>query len=256
MHSRLDALVRVATSGAPLTMRTFRALREMHAPRVQDRLLEPLMQRIAGCVVRRSPGDVVRFGEITADEWPAVRAMRLAVYEKRLPSLLPALDERGQDALDPHSFAFAAWLNGRPVATIRATPYPFETARYVDERTLGAYLGGDWRREYVEWGRLAADSAAANKRIVPALITYGGLHLLLNTPYSKYFGYTRRRVRGTFDGFRVRSDSLTFQIPERGDHDYLVLKGDLSLDLVHALPQWLSTLRARRARRSGGSIDE
>jgi hypothetical protein len=183
--------------------------------------------------------------------------MRREIYRKRLPSLLPMLDVHGQDPLDARSFSFAAWLGDRPVATIRATPYPFETLSHVDEERLARYLGPTFKDDYLEWGRLAAEPVATSRRIVPALITYAGLRLLLYTPYSKYFGYTRRRVRGVFNGFRVQDDTLTFQIPSRGDHQYLLLKGDMSLDLVHALPQWLASLRAiRRAVREEAALRE
>jgi hypothetical protein len=220
----------------PLTVAAYRGIAD-HAG--GPRRVEQLTQTVARGVAHIDRGQHLRFGEVTVRDWADVRRMRRRVYEESLPALLAELDDHDQDRYDAHSFVFAAWLDGEPVATVRCTTFPFETLRYVTSDALGGYLGADWERDYIEWGRMAMSRAHRGRRLMPALITYAGIRLLTETPYHKYLGYTRAHVRARLGGFRIDPDSLTFRIPDRGDHEYALLRGDAWRDLVFAVPRFV-----------------
>lgn len=241
---------------APLSMAAYHALGEVARYRAAH--TERVIQRIARGIARVERRRALRFGEVSLREWPAVRRMRRRVYEDSLPSLLRELDAYDQDRYDAHSFLFAAWIDDEPVATVRLTTFPFETLRHVDPAVMDRYLGADWEQDYIEWGRLALDRAYRGRRLMPALATYAGLRLVTETPYYKYLGYSRVTVRARLRGFRFLDDSFTFRIPERGDHDYALLRGDARRDLLLGLPRFAASILASgldlgRARAAAGA---
>jgi hypothetical protein len=224
-----------------------------HAPHGGEspsrRALDSAMAYIANLVASRVNGQAVRFREVTeAADWRRVRELRLRSYPVSLPYLLATLRPDGSDRYDRHSLVYAAFLGDRAVATIRATPYPYEILNYVREDVVAGYLGRGWRSDYIEWGRLLVDHEFQRLRLTPALITYAGLRLLTLSPYRSYFGYTRPHVRGLVSRFAVEQDTLRFKIPDRGDHEYLITKGSLGAGAVRELPRWLRRASARLAR--------
>ena len=238
---------------APLSVAAYHASHD--TGRRRSRLVEHLAHGLARGVSRLEPRHALRFGEVTVSELAVVRSMRRRVYQDSLPALLGELDAHDQDRYDAHSFLFAAWLDDKPIATVRCTTYPYETLRYVAAADLARQLGPAWQRDYIEVGRMAAERAYRDFRLMPALITYAGLRLLAETPYHKYLGYARSRVRDRLRGFSFE-DGFTFRIPERGDHEYALLHGDAWRDLVLALPRFVAnslTAAASRARPSAGA---
>lgn len=144
------------------------------------------------------------------------------------------MTQDGIDEFDGHSTIFAAWDGDDPVATLRLTRYPYETLNYVPESYLSQFLGDRWRSEYLEFSRLVVSPNFRSHRVSHALATYAGLKVLTCTGYRKYFGYTTPLVRRLLSMFRFEREVLEFQIPSRGTHSYLLLRGDFGGDFEHS----------------------
>ena len=102
------------------------------------------------------------------------------------------------------------------------------------------------------------DRAYRGRRLMPALVTYAELRLIAETPYHKYLGYSRAAVRSSLHGFSFAEDSatFTFRIPERGDHDYRLLRGDARRDLMLGLPRFAANVLGLRLKRASASAGE
>jgi hypothetical protein len=234
----------------PMSHRTLRAFEALRGGTSQERVIDRTVGYIANLIASRVDCQPLRFCEVIDEvDWRAVRELRLRSYPVALPYLVGSLERDGSDRHDRHSLVYAAYLGDRAIATIRATPYPYEILDYVGAHLVGDYLGAGWRSEYIEWGRLLVDHEFARLHLTPALITYAGLRLLTLTPYRRYFGYTRPHVRSLVSQFALQQDTLRFKIPARGDHEYLLTKGSLGAGAVHELPKWLRRAGARLVRR-------
>lgn len=208
-----------------------------------ERSVHALAQWLANRVVRKPRGETLRFGLVkTPEELAQVGQMRLRVYQSKLPYLLQELSADGTDAYDAHSFVFAVWRGEQVVATLRATRYPFETLRYVPEPELGRWLGGDWKNETLEFGRLLADAGPGFGRLTAAMLSYAGVYVNGLTTYRKCFGYSRPHVHQSFNRFRRDTNPLSFQIPHRGTHAYVLVKTEFLKGLLHAIPGWLAAV--------------
>ncbi len=209
----------------------------------RERWVHALLQGLANFVVQKPRTEKLRFGWVKSpEELAAVGQMRLRVYQAKLPYLLRELSEDGTDSYDANSFVFAVWRGEQVVATLRATRYPYETLRYVPEPELSRWLERGWNTDYLEWGRLLVDTSPGVNRLTPALLSYAGLHLFWLTSYRKYLGYFRPHVRQAFSGFRMGGNLLSFKIPHRGEHSYLLFKGDFLAGVLFAAPRWLGTV--------------
>lgn len=166
-------------------------------------------------------------------EFNQVKALRLKIYNENLPYMLNQIHESGSDEYDDRSLIFAISYNNSMIASIRATPYPFETLNYIDQSRLTDFLGPDWRNSYLEWSRLLVDTSFKLKRLVNLLTIYAGLYILTNTNYMNYFGYARPRVKRILSRFRLSDNALSFMIPNRGTHEYLLIKGSFADDFLN-----------------------
>lgn len=208
-----------------------------------QRFVHACAHTAANLVVHKPASMKLRFGLVNdTKQLAALGQMRLKWYQAKLPYLLPEFSTNGLDAYDAHSFLFAAWAGDQVVATIRATPYPYETLKYVPETEMSTWLGEGWRTHYLEWGRLLAVSPEGVNRVTPALITYAGLYLFGLTSYGRYFGYTRPKVKKSFGLFLMEENTLQFTIPHRGEHSYLLIKGAFLKGVLFAVPRWLGAL--------------
>jgi hypothetical protein len=184
----------------------------------------------------------LRFGIIQSEkERQQLKAFRLATYANNLAYMLNQIGESGLDAYDDYSTIYAAWYKDNLVASIRLTPYPYESTKYIATPTLGHYLGEGWEKNYVEWSRLLIDTSFHIKGLLKTITIYAGLHTLANTHYAYYFGYTRRQVRRLFSSFELDNTSLSFTIPSRGNHSYSLLKGSFLSDYEKVKTYLLNT---------------
>jgi hypothetical protein len=123
----------------------------------------------------------------------AVGTFRHTAYQRwRQTFVLDELAENGLDRYDGHSFVYVVWLADRPIATIRATPWPFKAADHVPILEIDEFLKPSPRSRCVELGRLVADDTVALRGITMSLIAFAIVHLRLATPYRHLFGYMKR----------------------------------------------------------------
>jgi hypothetical protein len=243
---------RVKLDYGPLNSRTLRAVEALRSTSPQERVVDGALNYIANLIVTRAGKASVRFCEVTSDDdWRRVRELRQRCYPVSLPYLVDVLEPDGSDHRDRHSFVFAVFVGDRAVATIRATTYPYETLDHVEEVELAGFLGAAWKTDYIEWGRLLVDRGYSKMRLTPALLTYAGIRLLTLTPYRHYFGYTKPNVRELISRFAIERDTLRFQIPSRGSHHYLLVKGSLSAGAVREIPNWLRRVSGKLTRADG-----
>jgi hypothetical protein len=206
----------------------------------QHRVSGPLSDLFAQMVARPREQGRLLFHEVhTPGAWNEVKRFRLEQYRRALPYMLDELGPDGSDDLDSRSCTFAARWNGEVVATIRLTPHPFETSRYVPEEVVAGFLGSRWRDEYLEWSRLLVDMEAPVRGLASSIIVFAGLRVLFSTPFRGFFGYATTEVQQVFAKFCVATHTETFSIPRRGPQRYVLLKGDF----VEVLDQWTGRLR-------------
>lgn len=230
----------------PLNARTLRAVEALRRTSPQERVMDSAFNYVANLFISGEAKHNIRFCEVTTEEdWRAVRALRQRWYPVLLPYLTNVLDADGSDRHDRHSFVYGAFINNRAVATIRATSYPYESLDYVDETRLANYLGGNWKTDYIEWGRLLVDPQFAKMRLTQGLITYAGLRLFTLTPYRAYFGYSKPAVRDLLSSLPFDREGLQFKIPSRGNHHYVLFRGDFKNAAMLEFPKWIRKMIAR-----------
>lgn len=245
---------RVTLDQGPLSARTLKAVRSLRSASPQERIADSAISSIASLILTGARRTDIRFCEVTSEEdWRGVRELRQRCYPVSLPYLVDVLHADGSDRHDRHSFVYAAFLDDRALATIRATTYPYEVLDYLGELELAGFLGANWKSEYIEWGRLLVDRSYSKMRLAPALITYAGLRLLTLTPYRSYFGYTKPQVRRMISRFALNHDTLEFRIPSRGSHHYLLTKGSLGAGAIREIPKWLRLASGKLARADRGA---
>lgn len=168
----------------------------------------------------------IRISRVISDaDMQAVTDLRLKIYENNLPYMINQLNENGQDNYDQCSYIFAAWYENQIAASIRLTPHPYESLTFLPSEKLENFLGSSWQTDYLEWSRLMVDSTLQVKGLMRQLIIYAGIYTLQHTAYTHYFGYARPIVKRLFSGFKLAKEKLVFNIPNRGEHDYELLKG-------------------------------
>lgn len=179
--------------------------------------------------------DVIR----TRDEYMQVMQFRQRAYEKKLQYMLHELSTRGDDVYDAYSYIFAVWNDDKMIATIRFTPYQFETLQFIKSDQLAAYLGRGWQTSYLEVSRLLLDQIIPIRGVVNALIMHAFMFILKNTHYTRFFGFSRPTVRPIFSRFQLDEETLRFNIPSRGAHDYFLLKGNFHKSYLNfnSIPQ-------------------
>jgi N-acyl-L-homoserine lactone synthetase len=201
-----------------------------------DQAVLPLSVFVSRLIAAPRGAGTLSFREATTSEdLQQVYQFRIQQYAGALPYMLDELNDQGVDDFDHHSYTFGAWWNDRVVGSIRLTPHPFETPRYVAEGHLAGFLGEQWRSEYLEWTRLLIDASAPIRRLMPALIVFAGIQALTRTAYRRYFGYASTKVARLFRRFALTESEHRFSIPRRGPHGYVMLKGEFTQSLHHLL---------------------
>jgi hypothetical protein len=189
--------------------------------------IEPLSELFAQMLARPREQGRLSFDQVQAPgAWDEVKRFRLEQYRKVLPYMLEELGPDGSDDIDARSSTFAARWNGDVVATIRLTPHPFETSRYVPDGVIAGFLGSRWREDYIEWSRLLVDGAAPVRGLASSLIAFAGLHALSSTQFRGFFGYATTEVQRVYAKFGIATHPETFSIPRRGPQRYVLIKGN------------------------------
>lgn len=206
---------------------------------VYDQAVLPLSVFVSRLIAAPRATGKLSFREATSKEdLCQIYQFRIQQYARALPYMLNELNDEGVDDFDHHSYTFGAWWNDRVVGSIRLTPHPFETPRYVPDEHMAEFLGEQWRDEHLEWTRLLVDASAPIRRLMPALIVFAGVQALTRTPYRRYFGYASTKVARLFRRFAFTASTYQFSIPRRGPHGYVMLKGEFTHSLHHLLEKF------------------
>jgi hypothetical protein len=208
------------------------SIKDSKGPHI-DGLVDAMINTLCANLIHEKKSalqDKLYFTEVnTIGEWSKVIDLRLKIYQKTNQYMLNELTS-GTDSYDARSSIYAAWIGDVAVATIRLTPFPFETMKYINEEKLMQFLGHDYKETYLEWSRLLVDPDTKNIQIMPALLIYAGMKALTNSHYKRYFGYTKPLVRRLMQKFCIENDMLEFSIPSRNNNKYLLLKGNFLRD--------------------------
>lgn len=107
-----------------------------------DQAVLPLSVFVSRLIAAPRATGKLSFREATSrEDLCQVYQFRIQQYARALPYMLNELNDEGVDDFDHHSYTFGAWWNDRVVGSIRLTPHPFETPRYVPEEHMAAFLG-------------------------------------------------------------------------------------------------------------------
>lgn len=189
------------------------------------------IKQLKTALIRQFEEKYITFLRVSSEnDYQKVLKLRLDVYGNTVQYMLKQIDATGSDEYDKEAYIYAACLNDKVIASTRLRPLPFETTRFLSSDRLKQFLGDETCTHYLEWSRLLFDTNNNVPGITRALTIYAGLDILEHTHYTHYFGYTRPIVRRLFSKFEIHSDTLSFTIPERGEHEYHLLKGSFIND--------------------------
>ena len=65
---------------------------------------------------------------------------------------------------------------------------------------------------------------------MPAMTIYAGMKVLSETPFQRYFGYSKPLIHRLFKRFLIPEETVEVRIPERFNRKYLLLKGSFLND--------------------------
>lgn len=213
----------------------FNTLPSQHGPLVLEALLAHTVKPM---VQDRLSADLTIFVADSPEKIEEVKAFRLKYYRYSLNYMLGEIDANGGDHYDEYSKIYCVKYKNRIVASIRLTPYPYESLEHIDSKQLSTFLGPNWRK-YLEWNRLLIHPGFQARGILQALIAYAGIHSLLSCEQSMYFGYSTATVRHLFSHFDISQETIKFKIGRRGNQDYHLLKGHFLEDFMHFKQQYL-----------------
>lgn len=172
------------------------------------------------------------FGLVSnSEDWDGVRQLRLKMYLGKRDYLGSLIDQDGIDVYDNHSYLFYAKLNGKYVASVRFTRYPFETSEYFNADDLDAFLGRDYQHHYLEVGRLVADSSAKVSNLSQAILAYSIAMATSIQTKTRYLAYSHPRLKQKTFRYNQEEQTQSFYIPERRDSKYILFKGCMKQEL-------------------------
>ncbi len=201
-------------------------------PTIKKQLNENFIQLFSKSIIQHPKSDDIQFGKISSDEeWRQLGQFRQKNYQAKKPYMMTELNEDGKDCFDAHGQVYAAWLHDEMVASVRLCPHPFETEKLLTLDRVESLLGKNYRKDYLEWTRLLISAEIKMPYLLNALIVYAGMQTLATTHYRYYFGYSTLLVRRLFRHFKVTNTNLGFNIPHRGNHQYILFKGSFLEDM-------------------------
>jgi hypothetical protein len=203
-------------------------------------------ERILGRIAHGICGtDQIRIAQI--DDPAALEklwAARLTMYRQRDSYLDKLTNADGSDDLDSCSYLFAAYLGDTIIGSVRLTPPPFEASKYIEREKMQAFLGTENFDQYLEMSRLVIDGTCRIRGLSRALIVYAGLLTSLSTRYERYMAIARPEIAKRSFSFLLESDKLSFRIPERGDHEYNLIKGSFAADFYDILSRSMDVIKS------------
>lgn len=131
------------------------------------------------------------------------------------------------DEYDPRSYVFAFYYDGEIIGTQRITPFPHESGEFIKHEELVKFSGPNYENECVELSRLIVDKHSPVKNVVHGLAMTGASLVALQGGYKTFITYVKPRLAPKFDSVVFDQDGILFQIKARGDHYYVLYKGDL-----------------------------
>jgi len=172
------------------------------------------------------------FGLVSnAADWDGVQQLRMKMYHGKRDYLSYLVGHDGIDEYDTHSYLFYAKLNGKYVASVRFTEYPFETSRYFDMVELQAFLGQDYKHDYLEVGRLVADNSIKVSNLSQAILAFSVAMASSMQNKTRYLAYSHPRLKQKAFRYNQDDHTQTFYIPERRDSEYILFKGCFKQEL-------------------------
>lgn len=172
------------------------------------------------------------FGMVSSKaDWDGIRQLRLKMYHGKRDYLGSLVDPDGNDEYDNHSYLFYAKQNGKFLASVRFTEYPFETSQYFKIDELNVFLGHDYEQNYLEIGRLVVDSSAKVSSLSQAILVFGmGMTLSLQNK-SRYLAYSHPRLKRKAFRYNQEEQTQAFYIPERRSSEYMLFKGCMKQEI-------------------------
>lgn len=206
----------------------FNTIPSQHIDQVLDALLT---HSVKPMVQERLTPDVNFYRADNPDKMEEIKAFRLKYYKNSIDYMLGEIDNVGGDHYDEYSNVYGVKFKNRVIASIRLTPYPYESLEHVDSERLQHFLGKNWQ-QYLEWNRLLIHPGFQARGVLQALIVFAGLHSLINCQQSMYFGYSTEAVRHLFSHFILSEETIRFNIGRRGTQEYHLLKGRFFEDFI------------------------
>jgi N-acyl-L-homoserine lactone synthetase len=197
---------------------------------------EAFIQGFAKSMIKHPQAHWIQFRNIkTPEEWLQLGAFRKRGYQARKPYMVAELHDDGKDSFDAHGLVYSAWWQDEMVASVRLCPHPFESESLMSRVQLESLLGENYQANYLEWTRLLISEKINMPYLLNALIIYAGMQTLATSHYQHYFGYSSLLVRRLFRQFKLSNDNLGFTIPHRGNHQYVLFKGNFLEDFHYLM---------------------
>jgi predicted GNAT family N-acyltransferase len=173
------------------------------------------------------------FGIVSSKaDWDGIRQLRLKMYHGKRVYLGSLVDHDGNDEYDNHSYLFYAKQNGKYLASVRFTEYPFETSQYFKMNELETFLGQDYEQNYLEIGRLVADSSAKVAKLSQAILVFGMAMTLSLQNKTRYLAYSHPRLKRKAFRYNQEEQTQAFYIPERRGSEYMLFKGCMKQEIA------------------------
>lgn len=200
------------------------------------RILDRFLAYIARRVIVKSEKGKIEFSIVeNIEQWELVKQLRKDVYSKTNGYMLKVLNDDGSDIYDSNSIVFAAWLNKKPIATLRYTVNNFELKELIGESSFHSVVSEDYFNKSLEISRLVVKDCKGIKNILPALLVYSGMNICLYTHFRTYYGYTKRSTFRRLSKFIHVTNEYQFTVEERNQNCYILIKGDFFTDFKNVI---------------------
>jgi len=158
--------------------------------------------------------DKVRLGsDMNEDELEEIKSYRSSQFKDSQDYLIPKsyIEKMKDRRVDNYSYQFIARskVDNSIIASMRLTPWPFESSDYVQT--------SDDYKEYLEISRLIVKEKGLG--IGKKILIYAGNHAISKTNYTGFVAICKEDRLGMFASFGLLSKKI-FKIQNRGDSPY------------------------------------